>query len=108
MDKRYKSLTPADQLTARRQLFQHIQRNPGMPLPEVLTYIRKSLRLTTPELARISGVSSRFILDTIAGKGNPSLETASSLLRPFGLSIGVTVAQPKELSDPATSTTDNA
>jgi DNA-binding XRE family transcriptional regulator len=93
MDKRYKPLTPAEQMAARQQLFRNFRERPGMPLSEALNLIRKTLRLTVSDLARISGVSTRFITDTLAGKGNPSLKTAADLLQPFGLSIGVTVKE---------------
>lgn len=93
MDKRFNPMTPSEQMAARRHVMEAIQARPGMPLPEALTLIRKSLRITNPELARISGVSKRFIIDTLSGKGNPSVKTATELLRPFGLSIGVTVKE---------------
>jgi DNA-binding phage protein len=46
-----------------------------MPLPQTLDLICKTLRLTTADMAKISGVSQCFITDTIAGRGNPSLKT---------------------------------
>ncbi len=93
MDKRFKPMTPAEQMAARQYVMEAIRARPGMPLPEALALIRKSLRLTNPDLARISGVSQRFIIDTLSGKGNPSIKTAAELLRPFGLSIGVTIKE---------------
>jgi len=93
MDKRFKPMTPSEQMAARQKVIEVIQARPGMPLPEALVLIRKSLRLTNPDLARISGVSTRFIIDTLSGKGNPSIKTAAELLQPFGLSIGVTVRE---------------
>ena len=93
MDKRFKPMTPSEQMAARQHVMEAIRTRPGMPLPEALLLIRKSLRLTNPELARMSGVSTRFIIDTLSGKGNPSIKTPADLLRPFGLSIGVTVKE---------------
>lgn len=93
MDRRFKPMTPSEQMAARQHVMEAIRAHPGMPLPEALVLIRKRLRLTNPDLARISGVSTRFIIDTLSGKGNPSLKTASELLRPFGLSLGVTVRE---------------
>ena len=93
MDKRFKPMTPSEQMAARQQVMEAIRTRPGMPLPEALLLIRKNLRLTNPDLARISGVSKRFIIDTLSGKGNPSIKTAAELLRPFGLSIGVTLKE---------------
>jgi DNA-binding XRE family transcriptional regulator len=98
MDKRFKPMTPSEQMAARLDVVAAIRARPGMPLPEALVLIRKRLRLTNHDLARISGLSKRFIIDTVSGKGNPSIKTASTLLRPFGFSIGVTVVEP-DMSD---------
>lgn len=89
MDKRFKPMTPTEQLSARQSLYEELATTPGMPLKDAIRLIRKKLRLTVPDLARLTGVSERFLRDTEAGRGNPSLLTAGKVLAPFGLSMGV-------------------
>lgn len=89
MDKRYKPMTPAEQLLARQSLYDELAATPGMPLKDTIRLIRKKLRLTVPDLAKLTGVSERFLRDTQAGRGNPSLSTAAKVLAPFGLTLGV-------------------
>lgn len=89
MDKRYTALPAHEQMQIRRELLAHIEANPGLPITETLRLLRKGLRLTVPEYARLSGVSARALHDIESGQGNPSLKTIEKLLSPFGLQIGV-------------------
>jgi XRE family transcriptional regulator, regulator of sulfur utilization len=92
MDKRYKPMTPAEQLAARLSLYDELAATPGVPLKDAIKLIRRKLRLTVPDLAKLTGVSERFLRDTEAGRGNPSLSTAAKVLAPFGLTLGVVAA----------------
>jgi DNA-binding XRE family transcriptional regulator len=89
MDKRFNPLSPAEQLVARQGLYVALAANPGMPLKDVLSLIRRKLHLTVADLAKLSGVSERFLRDMGSGRGNPSLLTAAKILAPFGLTLGV-------------------
>lgn len=89
MDKRFNPLTPAEQLVARQSLYSTLEANPGMPLKDALGLIRKKLHLTVADLAKLSGVSERYIREMGSGRGNPSLSTAAKILAPFGLTLGV-------------------
>lgn len=89
MDKRFNPLTPAEQLVARQSLYATLAANPGMPLKDALGLIRRKLHLTVADLAKLSGVSERFLRDMGSGRGNPSLQTAAKILAPFGLTLGV-------------------
>ena len=89
MDKRYKPLTTSEQFEARMKLYDTLRENPGMSLPDVLKLIRTTLRIKNEDISKMSGVSAKFVGDTIAGRGNPSLKTAAELLKPFGLRVGV-------------------
>lgn len=89
MDKRYNALPAHEQLRIRRELLAHIENHPGMPVTETIRMLRKGLRMTIPEYARLSGVSGRALHDIENGQGNPSLKTLEKLLGPFGLHVGV-------------------
>lgn len=94
MDRRFKPMTPAEQLTARLALYAYLDANPGLPLKDALRAIRRHLRLTVAEMARLTGLSARFISQIEHGQGNPTVQTVHQLLAPFGLSLGVVRQQP--------------
>ena len=93
MDKRYKPLSPAEQIAQRQSLYAELAAAPGLPLKDAIRLIRKKLRLTVPDLAKLTGVSERFLRDVEAGRGNPSIATAQKVLAPFGMQVGVNVMQ---------------
>jgi DNA-binding transcriptional regulator YiaG len=92
MDKRYKPLTPQEQLLVRRQLLEDIANNPGHPIPEVVRQVRKALRFTIAEYARLCGVSAKGLQDIERGVASPTLATVEKLLKPMGLTLNVTSA----------------
>jgi DNA-binding phage protein len=89
MDKRFRPLTASEQIEIRIRLYDTLRDNPGMSLSGALTMIRKALRITNEDICRLSGVSEKYVADTLAGRTNPSIRTAEKLLKPFGLKIGV-------------------
>jgi len=94
MDKRFKPLTPAEELQARRTLTDELAADPGMPIPAVVRKIRTALRLTIAEYAKLCGVSARTLQDIEREESSPTLLTAEKLLRPMGLVPGA-VARPR-------------
>ncbi len=89
MDKRYQPMTPDQQWQAREALYDTLRDSPGLTFAATLALIRGKLRMTYAELSRVTGVSERFLRASEAGEGNPSLETANKVLRPFGMTMGV-------------------
>ncbi len=89
MDRRFKPMTPAEQVAARLALYEYLDAHPGLALADSLRVIRRHLRLTVAEMARLTGLSARFISQIEHGQGNPTLDTVRQLLAPFGLSLGV-------------------
>ncbi|NII29356.1 helix-turn-helix transcriptional regulator [Pseudoflavitalea sp. X16] len=55
---------------------------------------RVLLGLLQPELAAISGISTRTIQLIERGQGNPSLETLIKLIDPLGLKIELVLKDP--------------
>lgn len=85
MDKRFKPLSPAEELQARRALADELAADPGIPIPAVIRKIRAALRLTIAEYAKLCGVSARTLQDIEREESSPTLATAEKLLRPMGL-----------------------
>jgi DNA-binding XRE family transcriptional regulator len=85
MDKRFKPLSPAEELQARRALADELAADPGIPIPAVIRKIRATLRLTIAEYAKLCGVSARTLQDIEREESSPTLATAEKLLRPMGL-----------------------
>ena len=61
MDKRYKSLTLADQLRLRQQAIDDVPAHPVWSLPQALHHLRTTMRLTSAEMAKWSGVANRTL-----------------------------------------------
>jgi DNA-binding transcriptional regulator YiaG len=88
MDKRYTVLTPIEQNQLRRELMERLAARPDMPIPQVGREIRKTLRLTIPEYAKICSVSPRTLQDIEREVSSPTLDTVDKLLRPMGMRVG--------------------
>lgn len=88
MDRRFKPLTPIEQLEERRALFAELAAEPALPVPVVVKKIRTALRLTIAEYAKLCGVSARTLQDIERGEASPTLATADKLLKPMGLKVG--------------------
>lgn len=88
MDKRYATLSPAEQNQLRHELIMRLAAAPDMPIPDVIREIRKTLRLTIPEYAKICDVSPRTLQDIERGVSSPTLYTVEKLLKPMGMRAG--------------------
>jgi XRE family transcriptional regulator, regulator of sulfur utilization len=85
MDKRFKPLSPAEELQARRALADELAADPAIPIPAVVKKIRTTLRLTISEYASLCGVSARTLQDVEREESSPTLATVEKLLRPMGM-----------------------
>jgi DNA-binding transcriptional regulator YiaG len=98
MDKRFKPLTPHEQLQARRQLLEDIAAHPGRPIPQVIRQVRKALRFTIADYAKLCGISARGLQDIERGEASPTLATIEKLLKPMDLAL--VVASAASLKEP--------
>ena len=89
MDKRFKPLSPTEQLQARRALADELAADTSMPIPTVVRKIRTTLRLTISEYASLCGVSARTLQDVEREESSPTLATVEKLLRPVGMVLSV-------------------
>lgn len=91
VDRRFKPLSADEQLRVRRELRGDFEEHPGKPVAESIRVARTTHKMTVAELAKISGVSRRTILDIEAGTGNPTLASVEKILRVFGLRVGAVI-----------------
>lgn len=91
MDKRFKPLSAAEELQARRALADELAADPGLPIPAVIRKIRTALRFTIAEYAKLCGVSARTLQDIEREESSPTLITAEKLLRPMGMGVGASL-----------------
>ncbi|WP_312513573.1 helix-turn-helix transcriptional regulator [Massilia sp.] len=91
MDKRFKPLSPAEAIEARRALADELAADPSMPIPTVIRKIRGALRLTIAEYAKLCGVSARTLQDIEREESSPTLATAEKLLRPMGMVVSAVI-----------------
>jgi transcriptional regulator with XRE-family HTH domain len=69
-------------------------RNESINIGEIVRKRRELLGLLQPQLASISGVSTRTIQLVEMGKANPSLETLIKIADPLGLRISLSLKEP--------------
>lgn len=89
MDKRYTALPLPQQLELRRLAIDDVLANPQWHLPEAIRHLRKSMRITTAELAQLSGVAFRTLQDIEQGRSEGTVQTINRILSVLGLKLGV-------------------
>jgi transcriptional regulator with XRE-family HTH domain len=100
MDKRFNALPPDQQLALRRTAVAEVLAHPEWPLPQAVSHLRRTMRLTTAELATLAGVSYRTLQDIEAGRSEGTVQTMNRLFGVLGLKLGV-VRQEREPGTPA-------
>lgn len=93
MDKRFKPLSPPEQLLQRRQAIEDVLAHPEWTLAEAVRHIQSGLRLTSAELARVAGVSQKTLLDIEQGRSPGTVQTLNRILGVVGLKLGVVRAR---------------
>lgn len=94
MDKRYKPLTLSQQMQLRQQAVEDLLAHPDWSLQESVCHLKKMLRLTTAELAKLSGVSYRTVQDIELGRSPGTVLTMNAILGVLGLRLGVVTSMP--------------
>jgi transcriptional regulator with XRE-family HTH domain len=74
-------------------------RNSGTKLGDAIRQRRELLGLLQTQLAALSGISSRTIQLVEQGKGNPSLDTLTSLIDPLGLRLELMLKETSKNND---------
>jgi DNA-binding transcriptional regulator YiaG len=88
MDKRYKPISLSEQMMLRQEVMDEVLAHPEWPLPDVIRFIKKHLRLTTEDLAKLSGVSFRAIQNIERGVSPGTVQSLNRILGVLGLRLG--------------------
>lgn len=88
MDKRYKPLSLPEQMMLRQEVMDEVLAHPEWSLPEVIRFIKKRLRLTTEDLAKLSGVSFRAVQNIERGVSPGTVQSVNRILGVLGLRLG--------------------
>ena len=99
MDKRFNTLSIPDQLELRKRAVEDVLAHPEWSLAQSVRHLKKTMRLTTAEMAKLSGVAHRTMQDIEQERSEGTVHTMNQIFGMLGLKLGVTRASP------ATSTT---
>ena len=89
MDKRYKPLTLSQQMELRQQVMTELLAHPEWSLQEAVCHLKKGLRLTTADVAKLSGVAFRTVQNIERGRSLGTVQTMDRILGVLGLRLGV-------------------
>ena len=89
MDKRYKALSVHEQLQLRQQAVADVLAHPEWTLPQAIVHLKKTMRLTTAELAQIAGVGFRTLQDIEQERSEGTVQTMNRILGTLGLKLCV-------------------
>jgi len=96
MDRRYKTLSVPEQLALRLQAIEDVLAHPEWTLQQSVRHLKRTLRLTSAELARLAGVSTKTVQDLEQGRSEGTVQTLNRILGVLGLRLGVVRALPTE------------
>jgi len=94
MDKRNLVMSLPEQLELRRQAIEDVLAHPEWPLREAIRHLKRTMRLTSAEIAKLAGVSTRTVLDIEQGRSEGTVQTMNRILGILGLRLGVVRVPP--------------
>ncbi|HRH72079.1 helix-turn-helix domain-containing protein [Zoogloea sp.] len=89
MDKRYKSISASEQLDLRREPVESVLAHPEWSLPQAIRPMKRTMRLTAAEMAKLSDVSHRTLQDIEQERSERSVQTMNRIFGVRGLRLGV-------------------
>ena len=89
MDKRFNPLTLAQQLDLRQQAIDDVLAHPEWSLAQAVRHLKKTMRLTTVEMAKLSGVAYRTMQDIEQERSDGSVQTMNRIFGMLGLKLSV-------------------
>jgi DNA-binding XRE family transcriptional regulator len=89
MDKRFNTLTLTQQLELRQQSIDDVLAHPEWSLPQAIRHLKKTMRLTTAEMAKLSGVAYRTMQDIEQERSDGSVQTMNRIFGMLGLKLSV-------------------
>ncbi|ABK12214.1 helix-turn-helix domain-containing protein [Burkholderia orbicola] len=94
MDKRYNTMPLPEQLALRRQAVEEVLAHPEWTLRESVRHLKKTMRLTSAEVAKLAGVSTKTIQDIEQGRSDGTVQTMNRIFGMLGLKLGVVRQSP--------------
>lgn len=89
MDKRYHTLSITQQLALRQQAVEDVLAHPEWSLAQAVRHLKKTMRLTTAEMAKFSGVAYRTMQDIEQERSAGSVQTMNAIFGMLGLKLSV-------------------
>ena len=99
MDKRYNTLSLPEQLMLRKQAIDDVLAHPEWTLQQSVRHLKRTMRLTSAELAKMAGINPKTLLDVEQGRSLGTVQTLNKVLGVLGLKLGVvakSTAPPKD------------
>jgi|GEM_PF-141277 len=90
MDKRFNTLSIADQLALRKTAIEDVIAHPQWSLAQSARHLKNTMRLTTAEMAKLSGESYRTMQDIEQERSEGTVQTMNRIFGMLGLKLGVT------------------
>ncbi|KVL48692.1 helix-turn-helix domain-containing protein [Burkholderia territorii] len=95
MDKRYNAMSLPDQLALRRQAIEDVLAHPEWSLRESVRHLKQTMWLTSAEMAKLAGVSTKTIQDIEQGRSDGTVQTMNRIFGMLGLTLGVVRRPPQ-------------
>lgn len=89
MDKRFTPMSLSQQQEMRRQAVEDVLAHPEWSLRDAVRHLKKTLRLTSAEFARLAGLSTRTLQDIEQGRSDGTVQTMNRILGVLDLKLGV-------------------
>ena len=89
MDRRRRPLPLAKQLEVRQRAIEEVLAHPEWPAAEAIRHVKKSLGLTSADLARLAHVGFRTVQDIEQGRTLGTVRIVDKILGILGLRLGV-------------------
>ncbi len=80
---------PPEQLMARKQAIEDVLAHPEWTLQQSVLHLKRSMRLTSAEMAKMAGISQKTLLDIEQGRSMGTVQTLTKILGLLGLKLGV-------------------
>lgn len=94
MDKRFNPVSIPEQLELRRKAINDVLAHPEWSLAQAVRHLKKTMRLTTAEMAKLSGVAYRTMQDIEQERSEGSVQTMNRIFGMLGLKLGVARVAP--------------
>lgn len=101
MDKRHKPLQPEELRALHESAVRDILMHPEWDLVQVIRHAKKTIKITTEELAAMADVGKRTLQDIEAGLSGGTVLTMNKVLGCLGLKLGVVELTPTKLHTPS-------